>query len=109
MITTKELQYVEAWASKSPMQGEEYSTRVVSEMKECYETYKQKYKNKEYNLIFSNGQEITFEIMESNLCHMLGIEYQNIKGEYFKKYRREILKIQTPCFTSFEYFFGGLG
>lgn len=102
MITTKELQYVEAWASKIPMPGEEYSTQVVSEMKECYETYKQKYKNKEYNLIFSNGEEITFEIMASNLCHMLGVDYQNIKGEYFKKYRNEVLKIQAPCFTSFD-------
>lgn len=102
MITTKELQYVDKWETKIPMPGEEYSTQVVDEMKECYETYKQKYKNKEYNLIFSNGEEITFEIMASNLCHMLGVDYQNIKGEYFKKYRQEVLKIQATCFTSFD-------
>ena len=102
MITTKELQYVDIWATKIPMPGEEYSTQVINEIKECYETYKQKYQNKEYNLIFSNGEEITFEIMASNLCHMLGIDYQNIRGEYFKNYRKEVLKIQTSYFSSFD-------
>ena len=102
MITTKELQYVDVWPTKIPMPGEEYSTQVVNEMKECYETYKQKYQSKEYNLIFSNGEEITFEILASNLCHMLGIDYQNIKGDYFDDYRKEILKIPTSHFSSFD-------
>ena len=102
MITTKELQYVDVWANRIPMPGEEYSTQVINEMKECYETYKQKYRNKEYNLIFSNGEEIDFGIMESNLCHMLGIDYQNIKIDYFTQYRKEILKLQTQNFSSFD-------
>ena len=34
MITTKELQYVEAWATKIPMPGIEYSISVLKEMKE---------------------------------------------------------------------------
>ena len=102
MITAKELQYVDLWASKIPMPGEEYSKQVVEEIKECYETYKQKYQNKEYNLTFSNGEEIDFEIMQSNLCHMLGIDYQNIKSDFFDEYRRNILNIQTQSFTSLE-------
>lgn len=102
MITAKELQYVDLWASKIPMPGEEYSKQVVEEIKECYETYKQKYQNKEYNLTFSNGEEIDFEIMQFNLCHMLGIDYQNIKSDFFDEYRRNILNIQTQSFTSLD-------
>lgn len=102
MITSKELSYVEFWASKIPMPGIEYSSRVVEQMKECYEIYKQKYQNKEYNLIFSNGEEICFEILASNLCHMLGIDYQNLKSDFFDSYRNNILNINTPNFTSFE-------
>ena len=55
MITTKELQYVDLWASKIPMPGEEYSKQVIKELEECCKTYNEKYKNKEYNLIFSMG------------------------------------------------------
>lgn len=102
MITTKELQYVDAWATKIPMPGIEYSISVLKEMKECYETYKRKYQNKEYNLIFSNGEEICFEILACNLCHMLGIDFQNIKGEYFDDYRKDVLDINSYTFTSYD-------
>jgi len=102
MITTKELQYVDTWATKIPMPGIEYSISVLKEMKECYETYKRKYQNKEYNLIFSNGEEICFEILACNLCHMLGIDFQNIKGEYFDDYRKDVLDINSYTFTSYD-------
>lgn len=102
IITSRELDYVTQFANKIPMPGEEYSMQVITQMKECYKIYKQKYLNKEYSLIFSNGEEINFEILASNLCHMLGIDYKKIKGEYFDNYRREHLGITTSSFTSFE-------
>ena len=46
MITTKELQFVNTWANRIPMPGIEYSTKVLEEMKECYETYKKNTKTK---------------------------------------------------------------
>ena len=100
MITSKELGYVDTWASKTPMPGIEYSKKVINDMKECYEIFKEKYQNKEYSLIFSNGEEIDFEILASNLCHMLGIDYQNIKNNYFEQYRKEVLGFESISFTS---------
>ena len=102
MITKKELQFVDAWATKIPMPGIEYSSEAIDKVEECYETYEKKYKNKEYNIIFSNKEEITFEILPSNLCHMFGIDYNNIKDPYFKKYRKSVLKITNDDFTSLE-------
>lgn len=102
MITSRELDYVDLWANKIPMPGEEYSRQVIEQMKECYEIYKQKYQNKEYSLIFSNGEEIDFEILSSNLCHMLGIDYKNIKGEYFDNYRKNYLGITSAIYSSFD-------
>lgn len=102
IITSKELDYVSLWASKIPMPGEEYSRQVVEQMKECYEIYKRIYQNKEYSLIFSNGEEINFEIMASNLCHMLGVDYKNIKSDYFENYRKNVLGITSCTFSSFE-------
>ena len=46
--------------------------------------------NTSNNFIFSNGEEITFEILSKNLCHMLGIDYSNIKSSYFDKYRKDV-------------------
>ena len=46
-ITNKELQFIDLWASKIPMPGEEYCLSVMEDIKECYETYKEKYQNKE--------------------------------------------------------------
>lgn len=101
-ITNKELQFVDLWASKIPMPGEEYSMSVMDDIRECYNTYKIKYQNKEYTLIFSNGEEINFEIMAGNLCHMLGIDYKNIKDAYFDEYRLDVLKLTNTNFSSFD-------
>ena len=102
MITTKELQYVDSWASKIPMPGIEYSLKVMQEIKECYELFERLYRNKEYSFIFSNGEEIEFEILSKNLCHMLGIDYKNIKGEYFREYRKRILGTEASDFSSYD-------
>lgn len=102
MITSKELQYVNSWAQKTPMPGVEYSAKVMKEMKTCYELFNKLYKNKEYNFIFSNGEEIGFEILSKNLCHMLGVDYKNIKSEYFGEYRKRVFGTENSDFTSYE-------
>lgn len=102
MITNKELQYVESWASKIPMPGIEYSIQVLNSIKKCLETWKEKYSDKDYNIIFSNGQEINFKIFNYNLCHMFGIDYKNIKGEFFDEYRKNIFGVSASDFTSFD-------
>jgi len=102
MITSKELQYVDSWANKIPMPGVEYSKEVLEEIKKCYEIFKQKYQDKEYNIIFSNQEEIKMQILDKNLCHMLGIDYSNIKGPFFKGARKKLFNVNTDNFTSFD-------
>lgn len=102
MITSKELQYVEVWTNKIPMSGYEYSIRVLNELKNCAEQFNKKYRDKEYNFIFSNGEEIKFQILDKNLCHMLGIDYNNIKGEYFNNYRLNVLVTGCTNLSSYE-------
>lgn len=102
MITTKELQYVELWANKIPMPGVEYSLEIMKEIEACYKLYNNYYKDKEYNFLFSNGEEIVFEILPKNLCHMLGIDYNNIKGDFFSRYREEVFGINTTDFSSYD-------
>lgn len=102
MITSKELQYVSLWANQTPMPGYDYSIAVLKEVKKCYEVYNKKYKDKEYSMVFSNSEEIEFQILEKNLCHMLGIDYNNIRGNYFDKYRKNVFNIKSNDFTSYE-------
>ena len=102
MITAKELQYVDFWASKIPMPGLEYSSKVMDEIEECYNIFNQLYRNKEYDFIFSNGEEIGFQIYDKNLSHMLGIDYKNIKDVVFTSLRKNVLGINSTEFSSFE-------
>ena len=90
MISKKELQYVDLWATKIPMPGYDYSMDILEKIEQCYNLYKNKYKDKEYSILFSNGEEIEFEIQAKNLCHMMGIDYKNITGEYFNNYRSKV-------------------
>lgn len=102
MITSKELRYVTAWANKTPMPGIEYSLNVLKNIKECYDIYNEKYKDKEYSMIFSNGEELDFEILSKNLCHMMGIDFKNIKSDYFMDYRRDVFGTSASDMSSYE-------
>ena len=101
MLTNKELQYVELWANRIPMPGYDYSIEVLKRMEECYKLYNEMYKNKEYNILFSNALEIDFAILERNLCHMLGVDFNNIKGSFFDKYRQEAFNTSDNTFDSY--------
>ena len=102
MITSKELKYVNSWANKIPMPGVEYSKQVLEEIKKCYELYNEKYKDKQYSMIFSNSEEIEFEILTKNFCHMMGIDFSNIRKEYFDQYRQNVFNTSYSDFTSYE-------
>lgn len=101
MITKRELQYVELWATKVPTPGYDYSMDILNKIEQCYNLYKSKYKDKEYSISFSNGEEIDLEIQAKNLCHMMGIDYKNIMCDYFNDYRLKVFNTDTRL-TSYE-------
>lgn len=102
MISLKELQYVSSWANRIPMPGIEYSIEILDEIEKCYNLYKEKYLEKNYSIIFSNSEEIDFEILSKNMCHMMGIDYNNIKGEYFDNYRQDAFGTSATDISSFQ-------
>ena len=93
MITKKELGYVNLWANRVPYPGINYCEEVMDKVVRCFELYNQKYRNVKYNISFSNNEEIELEILPKNICHMLGIDYSNITGEFFSKLRQNVLNI----------------
>lgn len=93
MITTRELSYVSSWANKTPYPGVEYAEKTVEKLSEAVSNYDKFYSNKEYDIILSNGEQISFEILNKNLCHMLGIDYKNLVSDYFEYFREEVLGI----------------
>ena len=101
MITTKELGYVSSWATKVPYPGIEYSEKAAEKLVDAFNDFNKYYSNKEYDIILSNGEQILFEILDKNICHMLGIDYKNTMGDFFAKYREEVLKIDNTI-TSYE-------
>lgn len=102
MVSKKELEYINLWAHKTPFPGVEYAKETLDELEKCVNLFYQEYYNRRYNIVFSNNEEIEFEILEKNLCHMLGIDYTNLKGEYFDLYRQDLLRMTSKIFPSFE-------
>ncbi len=93
MITLNELKYVNTWTSKCPYPGIECATLAAKKLVESYEEYKKHYLDKTYSIILSSGEEFDFKIHDKNICHMLGIDYKNLIGEYFNLFRNEVLGI----------------
>lgn len=91
MITNKELGYVSCWASKAPYPGIAYATKAADRLIEAFNNYNEYYNGKEYDIVLSNGEEILFEILDKNICHMLGIDYKNLSGDYFELFRKQVL------------------
>lgn len=93
MITLKELKYVSTRASKTPYPGVEYAENAANKLIDSVNAYQQFYKDKEYDLILSNGEQFSFEIASMNLCHMLGVDYKNLSTDYFQNFRENVLKL----------------
>lgn len=56
----------------------DYSMNVLKEIEECYKIFNLKYWDKEYNIIFSNGEEIKLEKLEEDAKQkILGFIHQN--------------------------------
>lgn len=93
MISKKELGFVGNWAKKTPYPGVEYANEAILKLKQSFEDYRKFHLNKEYDIILSNGEQILFEILSKNLCHMLGVDYKNLSSEYFDDFRDTILGV----------------
>lgn len=95
MITLRELGYVNAFASKAPYPGDEYVKIALEKLKQSFIDYNNFYMGKEYDLILSNAEQLTFEILNSNICHMLGIDYKNLISGYFDELIFDVLKFSN--------------
>lgn len=93
MITKKELSFVNGWAKKVPYPGIKYAENTAKKLIDAFHDYEESYYNKEYDIVLSNGEQILFEILNKNLCHMLGVDYKNLSSEYLENIRREVLML----------------
>ena len=66
MLSKKELDYVNAPISKVPFPGKNYSLDVAEKLVKAFRLYKKNYQGKEYDIIMSNGDSLTFEILKKN-------------------------------------------
>jgi len=93
MISLKELRYVGAPAYKAPFPGEEYASQTLDSMVEVFSKYEEKYRKKDYSVVFSDASEMNFEILDANICHMLGIDYSALLNGYYDKFLKDVLGI----------------
>ena len=93
MISRAELQYVNDFARNVPYPGDDYAYDVMEKLKLAFNLYNEKYQDKKYSLILSNGEEINFTILPRNLCHMLGIDYKNLTSLPMEDIKENVLGI----------------
>lgn len=103
MITSKELGYVFKEPTRVPYPGIDYAYDATDKLIVAYHDYKKYYYDKQYDIVLSNGEQITFEILKMNLCHMLGIKATDLMNPYFNDFRQSVLKMNTDeRITSFD-------
>lgn len=95
MISRKELEYVSTWARKVPYPGYDYSKEALLKLKQSLMKYKEIYNGTEYNISFSNSEEITLEILSSNIAHMLGIDHKELMSTYKMGFREQALGMDS--------------
>lgn len=91
MISRKELGYVNSRANKVPYPGSQYCSESIEKLCESFDMYQRDYQGIKFNISFSNNEEIEFEILSKNICHMLGIDHSNLISDYFKTFRKDVL------------------
>lgn len=103
MISRKELQYVSKQVKDVPFPGVNYAADVMENLQAAFKAYEQKYQDKSYNFMLSNGEEFTFEILAKNLAHLLGINYKNLLSDFMEPVRTRELGLKPgEQTTSFE-------
>ncbi len=87
MLTKKELDYVNTPINRVPFPGQNYALNTGEKLTQAFELYKKDYQDKEYDIILSNGESLTFEILKKNLCHMLGIDFKLVSNLLSKEFQ----------------------
>lgn len=82
MITTTELKYIKSNAKDVPYPNTEYTNMAFDNLENAFNLFKNTFQGKQYTILLSNGEEIIFEIADRNICHLLGIDFQNLASNY---------------------------
>lgn len=95
MISNRELKYVNAKAdSHIPYPGDNYSKEALLELKNAIILYDTYYKDREYDIMFSDGSKMEFSIAQHNLAHVVGVNHNRLieNGVIQKLYGEDIHK-----------------
>lgn len=79
MLTKKELELVNL-KMNAPYPGDDYSLETLKLVRDSLQQYKDYYKDREYEMTFSNGKIVEFKIIDSNIAHMLGFRKEIINS-----------------------------
>ena len=91
MVSKRELEYVNKYAKTVPFPGNNYAYDAMQMLINAYDTYIKNYQGKSYDFIFSNGEEINFQIFEKNLAHLFGIDYKTLISNPMEDTTKNIL------------------
>lgn len=100
MISKKELEYVNIKTMCAPYPGINYSEEAMEDLAAAFSAYEEYYADRLYNIMFSDGNEIDFEVERKNLCHMVGIDSKDLFGDYRADFRKKVLDMDPDKASS---------
>lgn len=83
----KDVRYIEMWPKRVPFPGDEYCSYVLDKLEDCYDDFR----DRKCNVELSDDELIQIYIWSNNICHLLGIDFKNLRDDYFEEYRKEVL------------------
>ncbi len=93
--------YLSMDPSHIPFIGQENAKNILLNMQNSLALYDKYLKNKNFDLYFSNGQEMSFCIMERCLAHLFGIDTKYILSEPgTNKFKHDILELGNETIDS---------
>lgn len=103
MISKKELEYIDQYASRVPYAGIKYTEETMERLTKQLNNYNNNYNGKEHTIILSNGEEVKFEILDKNIAHLLGLNQEELNSKYNETFREKVLGLdKTEQLTSYQ-------
>lgn len=95
MITEKDLYCVGMWPGKARFPGKDYAIKAVDLMHKAHDKYLKMYKNNNFEIIFSNGEDLVLKILDKNVGHLLGVDNKNLARDVMKSTVSNVLGLKS--------------
>lgn len=95
MIRPEDIYHIDDWARKAPFPGKNYAIDTMNKLNDAYIKYSDLFKDMNYKLNLSSGENVNFKMYDMNMASLLGLETQNLISEQLHQTVLDVLGINS--------------